>query len=244
MNAPGQAGARRVWAAVPFKGPVGSKRRLAELLTADERGRLSLAMLGGVLRALMATEAIEQVLLLAPAGTVPTWAEHGRISVVDEAPAPASPDAEDGLNRALRQAQRLALAGGADALLIVPADLPLLRSSHIAKLLQAAAGPGVGLAADRTGSGTNALLLAPPDAIEPSFGVKSFSRHRDLAQQAGWPQSRTHGPGFALDLDTPDDVAALLGTGRDCHAIRLLRELAVEGRLAGLGPAQARSTTI
>jgi 2-phospho-L-lactate guanylyltransferase len=236
--------ARRVWAAVPYKGPVGSKRRLAPLLDEEERARLSLAMLDTVLRALTATEPIERVLLLAPAGAAPSWTEHPRIALVDERPATASLGAEDGLNRALRQAQQHALAGGATALLILPADLPLLRPSHVTKLLQDADGAGVVLATDRSGSGTNALLLAPPDAIVPSFGIKSLARHRDLAQQAGWTQSRAYGVGLALDLDTPDDVAALLSSGRDSHVVRLLRELGVDRRLDGPAPAQARSTTI
>ena len=59
-------GGLRVWAAVPFKGPGGSKRRLAGLLDPDERARVSVAMLDGVLEALLGVAGIERVLLLTP----------------------------------------------------------------------------------------------------------------------------------------------------------------------------------
>ena len=72
MHDAGQAGEhRRVWAAVPFKGPVGSKRRLAGLLGPDARARLSLAMLDGVLEALLSVTGIDRVLLLRPAPRAP-----------------------------------------------------------------------------------------------------------------------------------------------------------------------------
>ena len=45
--------------------------------------------------------------------------------------------------------------------------------------------PGVTIVPDRHGTGTNALLLAPPDAIDPSFGPGSFARHRLAAEAAG-----------------------------------------------------------
>ena len=65
MSDPARPGsAQRIWAAVPFRGPVGSKRRLAGLLDASERERLSLAMLADVLDVLLDVHQIERVLLL------------------------------------------------------------------------------------------------------------------------------------------------------------------------------------
>ena len=60
---------------------------------------------------------------------------------------------------------------------------------------------------DRHGSGTNALLLTPPYAIMPAFGTGSFARHAALAARAGPRCARCRSLG--LDVDTPDDLAAL-----------------------------------
>ncbi len=62
---------------------------------------------------------------------------------------------------------------------------------------------------DRHGTGTNGLLLAPPDAIPPSFGPDSCERHRALARAAGVRWRIERPPSLLLDIDTGDDLTAL-----------------------------------
>ncbi len=62
---------------------------------------------------------------------------------------------------------------------------------------------------DRHGTGTNALLLSPPDVIEPAFGPGSRERHEELAAAAGVPCSVEELPTLALDVDTAEDLIAL-----------------------------------
>jgi 2-phospho-L-lactate guanylyltransferase len=71
---------------------------------------------------------------------------------------------------------------------------------------------------DRHGTGTNALLLTPPDVIEPSFGPGSFARHRELAGTASVAEL----PSLLLDVDTPDDLATLLAGSADAPRTRAL----------------------
>src|SRR4051794_1867004 len=102
--------ARRIWVAVPFKGPVGSKRRLSALLDEDERAALSLAMLHDVVEALLGVPTIERVLLLRPRGSVVGRIEHARLVLQDEFPTDGAPAVgDDNLNAALRQAQAAAV---------------------------------------------------------------------------------------------------------------------------------------
>jgi 2-phospho-L-lactate guanylyltransferase len=62
---------------------------------------------------------------------------------------------------------------------------------------------------DRHGTGTNGLLLRPPDAIPPSFGPGSCERHRELARAAGANCRTERPPSLLLDIDTGADLAAL-----------------------------------
>jgi 2-phospho-L-lactate guanylyltransferase len=62
---------------------------------------------------------------------------------------------------------------------------------------------------DRHGTGTNALLLAPPGALAPSFGEGSFARHVALARAAGAALEVAEIRSLGLDVDTPGDLAAL-----------------------------------
>ena len=77
---------------------------------------------------------------------------------------------------------------GATRVLLVPGDCPALDPAELDELLEDAEGvatPDVVVVPDRHGDGTNALLLTPPDAIQPAFGPGSRERHERLAQEAG-----------------------------------------------------------
>jgi 2-phospho-L-lactate guanylyltransferase len=62
---------------------------------------------------------------------------------------------------------------------------------------------------DRHGTGTNALVIAPPDAVEPSFGPGSFARHVSAAESAGVEHRVERVPSLMFDVDTPEDLAEL-----------------------------------
>ncbi|HVY78992.1 MAG TPA: NTP transferase domain-containing protein, partial [Solirubrobacterales bacterium] len=98
---------------------------------------------------------------------------------------------------------------GAERVVLLPIDCPLLAPRELERLLTGMPERYVGVVPDRHGTGTNALALAPPDAIEPSFGEGSCARHVAAARAAGVPYGVEELPSLALDLDTPADVVAL-----------------------------------
>jgi 2-phospho-L-lactate guanylyltransferase len=233
MHASVERGDPGLWVAIPFKGPAGSKRRLAGLLDEDERARLSLAILDGVLDAVLDSEPVARVLLLMPSGAPPPSRSDGRLDVLVESARISG--AMDGLNGALRQAQAEADKGGASRLLILPSDLPLVDGADVDALAAASDDTRAVIAPDRAEEGTNALVLAPPVAFRPDFGVGSFARHRQLAERAGLTVGVVRRPGLALDLDTPADIRELLAIDTSSRATRLLRALDIERRLGRLG---------
>jgi 2-phospho-L-lactate guanylyltransferase len=127
---------------------------------------------------------------------------------------------------------------------MVPADMPLIAALDVDAVLNAIGVAAVVIVPDRAAEGTNALVLTPPTALEPSFGEASFARHIHLAHEAGLRVCAVERDRLELDLDTPADVAELLDRRDDGRVSTLLRELYVERRLQRFEPAQARSTTI
>jgi 2-phospho-L-lactate guanylyltransferase len=117
----------------------------------------------------------------------------------------------DGLNEALELATLKAIAGGATAILVLPADLPAIDASALTAIVanaHAALAHGRGIVAvvpDRHGRGTNALLVSPPGMIGFAFGPDSRARHGEAARDANAVHLELGGP-LELDLDTADDL--------------------------------------
>ena len=194
----------RIFGLLPFRSLDDPKSRLGSVLTAGERGNLALDLLRQAIGAMLAggIERLAVITLderLAYAGLDPraeVIVQRGR-----------------GLNVAVHEGQAWAMLGGADGLLTVLPDLPLFSADDVRALLAAATEEGAVIAPDRHGLGTNALLLSPPDAIPPSFGVDSAPRHRLALALADFPVTDIQRPGTHLDLDTPDDLEQLRESG-------------------------------
>lgn len=188
------------WAIVPVKPLRRAKSRLSSVLSADERLALSRDMLNRVLAALAQVAEIERTLLVSRDSEAMALArQHGARTLSERPPID--------LNQALQQATRVAVASGASAVLIAPADLPLVTADDLRQLVASAGPPPViVLAPDRRQDGTNALLASPPGLIEYAFGPASLDRHRALGLAAGARILVCDRPGLALDLDLPEDL--------------------------------------
>jgi 2-phospho-L-lactate guanylyltransferase len=102
-----------------------------------------------------------------------------------------------------------ALALGAECSALLPGDCPLLDPGELDDAMEEMTSGRVAVVPDRHGSGTNALLLCPADAIGPAFGEGSAARHADRAERAGHSVVVEPLPSLGLDIDTPDDLRAL-----------------------------------
>ncbi|HWE60825.1 MAG TPA: hypothetical protein VHB98_03865 [Chloroflexota bacterium] len=230
-----------LWAVVPAKDPAQAKSRLAGVFTPEQRRVLSLRLLERTLLVLRQVPAVLHCVVISAADeplalaqrlgaqalhegehpvrtaigsrSAPAGEVHGRTAPpVGGQLGHASGAEEPMLNAALYQAAASAAGQGADAILVLPADLPCLTPAAVAELIASVpATPGVALAPDRRHSGTNALLVRPPLMMPFRFGTQSFERHRETAARHGIPVAVCDHPAFALDLDTPDDVRALAG---------------------------------
>ena len=128
------------------------------------------------------------------------------------------------LNADVAAAARRAEQQGARELLLVMADLPYLAASDIAALVEAGRTSDIVIAEAKDG-GTNALLLRPPTVLQFAFATArpSAAFHADHARNAGIEPAFVRRPGLARDIDTPDDLQALVS---DHPAYRVFRHVA------------------
>jgi 2-phospho-L-lactate guanylyltransferase len=106
------------------------------------------------------------------------------------------------------------------------------RPEDIAELLPVHGdAPSIVLAPARDGRGTNAVACSPADAMPLRFGGDSFIAHRRRARAQGIEPRIVRRPGLALDLDTPDDLAAFLAAPSPTRAYAYLADRGVAGRL-------------
>jgi len=193
----------RTAAILPVKRFSAAKQRLGAGVAQELHDALVQTMLADVLEALAATAAIELTIIVSGQPQLPDWDRPGLTVVEDHLEQGQSAAASLGIRRALEE--------GFERALCVPGDCPALSPAELQQLLEGPAtqGPEVAIVPDRHGTGTNGLLLSPPDAIEPSFGPGSFERHSGLVLAVGAALRVERLPSLLLDIDTDVDLRAL-----------------------------------
>ena len=191
---------------VPHRGLEAAKTRLAPSLDPEERVMLASQLLQRVLK--VSREVSNDVEVISPSRPL--------AEIVEAAGARLAVQRGMGLNEGLDQARSQAILDGIDTLIVLHGDLPNLTAGDIETLvgaLPADGRPGVAIAPDRAGTGTNALALRPPGVIPFRFGVGSFAAHAAEIERAGVSCVAVNRAGLAFDLDTPDDLRRWLELG-------------------------------
>jgi 2-phospho-L-lactate/phosphoenolpyruvate guanylyltransferase len=201
-------------AIIPVKRFGAAKQRLLEALDRRQRAAIVKAMLADVLTSIAATERVERVIVVTGEGRAERLAlHHARRKSL---PLEVFRDPDD--------------AGHSEA-----ATLGIVRARELDLALERMRQGRVAVVPDRHGTGTNALLLSPADAIGPAFGEGSCERHADRGRRAGLAVAVEPLPSLALDLDTPADLLALAEAleGNAPSAPATAAELARLGTAAG-----------
>jgi 2-phospho-L-lactate/phosphoenolpyruvate guanylyltransferase len=197
----------RTAAVLPVKSFSRAKQRLGASVEDHLRLELARAMVADVLAALERTEAIERTIVVTREREA-ALAAHGLDAIVlDDV-------AESGQSEAAALGVAYAATEGFERVLCVPGDCPALDPEELHALLTAdqardAHAPTVVIVPDRHGTGTNGLLLSPPEVIAPSFGAGSCERHRQLALARGVTARIERPQSLLLDIDTGADLAEL-----------------------------------
>ena len=197
----------KVTALIPVKGFRNAKQRLSPLLDRAERETLAEMMFRDVLRQVLRARGLVETVVVSGNDEVSAIATSLGARVIRQRE-------EKGETEAVDFARDELAAIGCEAVLIIPGDMPLVRSGDIEQLLaevpDGAKPPFALLVPSHDRMGTNALLLAPPDVIKLRFGYDSFSYHMSQVSARGLPIRFIENERIALDIDEPKDLERFL----------------------------------
>ncbi len=220
-------------AVLPVKRFDTAHSRLAGVLTPEQRKRLAEANFLDSLGKIRHCRTIDRTLVVSAEPGVQRQARWLGHDVLAQS-------GDGGHSHAAAAGARAAIRLGADRVAMLPTDCPLLDPAEIDEHLGRTPRAAL-IVPDRHGTGTNALVLSPPDAFEPAFGRGSCARHVSRARAAGIQFALERLDSLGPDLDTPEDMTAL----RDAlllapeRALRIAQVLWEFGETAPGTPASA-----
>ena len=206
-----------VYAIVPVKTLASSKKRLARLLTVDERIKLSEAMLYDVLDSVCSCKSISKVIIISKDEHVLSMAREFGATVVQE-------EEELGVNAAVALADNI--CKDSDASIVIPHDLPLILPSDIDMFCGSAKEKScVVIAPSHRYDGTNALLRKPPNVIKTHYDEDSYEIHVQKAKEHKVPVKIVMNRRLMLDLDEPNDISHIISGDSSTRTVSYLQEI-------------------
>jgi 2-phospho-L-lactate/phosphoenolpyruvate guanylyltransferase len=191
----------RTTAIVPVKGLPVANGRLDGILTPEERKQMAEALFLDLIVKLPRSRHIDDILIVTADESIARQARwFGHQVLVQEEDA--------GHSEAAAAGARAAMADGSGRVVMLPVDCPMLDidelDAHVGRSPRTAL-----IVPDHHGTGTNALVLTPPDVFLPAFGPDSCARHVSRARAAGISFALDVLESMAIDLDTPEDFTLL-----------------------------------
>ena len=190
---------RSIWAVVPVKSFARAKARLAALLESHEREQLAHAMLEDVLAGLRKVGPFSGILVVSADAEAQEIARAHGACVIDD-------PFENGPNAAVRLALPFLRVVQADAMIVVPSDVPQIEPDELLPIIARLQTPSVALVAAARDRGTNLLACSPIDLVAPCFGPSSFGKHANAARRAGVEANVFACPSLMHDMDQPEEI--------------------------------------
>jgi 2-phospho-L-lactate/phosphoenolpyruvate guanylyltransferase len=189
---------------IPVKDLSRAKQRLAGVMPQEERTQLAWTMLERTFAAAAQVCQIDRIAVVTLYEPAISLAEkYGMEIILETEQISESASVDYGSREVCKR--------GAEAVLRLPIDLPLITAEDIEAIL-ASDKPGVPtvvIVPSRDGTGTNAILRRPPDLFPSHFGAGSLAKHLKEAELAKAECKILELPRIALDIDEPEDLVEL-----------------------------------
>jgi 2-phospho-L-lactate guanylyltransferase len=213
---------------LPVKDLRNAKQRLAQVLTPQERFALAEAMLTDTIRAVRNVRNAKKIFVVTNYPPAMQSAKENGWELLRE-------EQQISESISVDAASRQCVQLGVTALLRIPLDVPLVRTSDIDDLLAVeCTAPALVIVPSRDGTGTNAILRTPPALFPSHFGTGSFAKHCGEAERAGAEIVVRRNPRLEMDVDDEADLRLLVQedlreteTGAWLHRSGVLARLAL-----------------
>nr|MDO8081482.1 2-phospho-L-lactate guanylyltransferase [Candidatus Freyarchaeota archaeon] len=206
----------RVYVIIPFKGLTESKSRLANEISEDLRKRLVVAMLSDVVSAVSSSKKVSHLIVVTSDREIESILPKNTTLLLEDRPR--------GINQAIIEATEYSINMNAEATLVIPADLPLIKPQDIDTIIsKGKSKPTIILSPSLTG-GTNILYRSPPQIIEPKFGKNSFQAHLEESRKTNIEPEIYNSPRVSLDLDEIEDVKKFVQHGNHTKTFEVLHK--------------------
>lgn len=185
---------------IPMKSPDRSKSRLAEVLSQNQRKKLTLGLFEKNLRFFHDCYPQYRVLVVTESKLIQSISEsHGAEVLLEKSQ-------QAGLNAAVTQAAEYNQRRGVETQLVIPGDIDAIDFNEIECLLShRKETPSVVVCPSYDG-GTNAIMTTPPNIMPFSFGPDSCQVHLLSAFERGLHIKRLFLESLSFDVDRPEDL--------------------------------------
>jgi 2-phospho-L-lactate guanylyltransferase len=212
---------------IPVKDPANGKTRLSGLLTPEERRLLAWEMFEDVAQAAGAATKPDRIVVVTSFERAGQRAAKAGFDVMIE-------ESQFSESASVDWASRELTLAGADAVMRLPADVPLVTPDDVDELLSTSLkSPGALLVPSREGTGTNCIIRTPPDLFPSRFGPNSLALHQEEASLAGINCVVRENFRISVDIDEPADLELFTQLGHGTRTFSLLSEINSVRQLRG-----------
>lgn len=198
---------KKIAVVIPVKKFNKSKTRLNQILDEIERENLSKILTKDLIIKLSRINEIQIIIVTNEIDTIKSIIKDDNYNLVF-----INENKSSGVNNSIKMADEYLRDKNLDASIIIPIDLPLLKTKDIKKIINISKKmtSGICIVPSQRRDGTNILLRKPNSIINTHYDMDSFNNHVNEAQRNNKVIKILKYENLTIDLDTPEDINSIL----------------------------------
>lgn len=207
----------KIAAIIPVKTFANAKTRLD--ISTEKREKLCELMLDEILKTLSISPLIQQTIIVSKDKVaLELGKKYKALQIIDEE--------EKGVNEAVALADRYALENNFDATIVLPQDIPFIKTQDIEFMLKFQSPPNFAIIVpSRRFDGTNALIRMPTNLMETHYDEDSYRIHMDTAKKHTGNVALVFVKRVMWDVDNSEDLKFLIEQNEKPDLIQKIKNI-------------------